>query len=58
MFKLRDQLTRMETAENKGEAKGIAKIANNLLNMGMEISEVVKAVGLSEKEVRKLLEES
>ncbi|MCO1600963.1 hypothetical protein M8E35_06265 [Desulfosporosinus nitroreducens] len=47
---LRDQLTRIETAENKGRAE----VAKNLLDLGMEISTVVKATGMTEEEVKRL----
>ena len=55
---LRDQLTRVKSAENKGRAEGRvegkAEVAKNLLNMGMEISLVAKATGMTEEEVKGL----
>ncbi|MHB8127337.1 MAG: Rpn family recombination-promoting nuclease/putative transposase, partial [Desulfitobacteriaceae bacterium] len=41
-------------AERIGEAKGKAEVAKNLLNMGVEISKVAQATGLSEEEVKRL----
>ena len=51
---LRDQLTRIETAENKGKAEGKAEVAKNLLDLGMEISKVAKATGMTEDKVKVL----
>ncbi|MDA8226492.1 MAG: Rpn family recombination-promoting nuclease/putative transposase [Desulfitobacterium hafniense] len=59
---LRDQLTRIETAENKGKAEGKAEgraegkaeVAKNLLDLGMEIPTVAKATGMTEEEVKRL----
>jgi len=51
---LRDQLTRIETAENKGKAEGKAEVAKNLLDLGMEISKIAKATGMTEDEVKVL----
>ena len=51
---LRDQLTRIKSAENKGKAEGKAEVARNLLDMGFEISKVAHATGLSEEEVESL----
>lgn len=63
---LRDQLTRVKSAENKGRAEGRvegreegrvegkAEVAKNLLNLGMEISLVAKATGMTEEEVKEL----
>lgn len=38
----------------EGKAKGKAEVAKNLLAMGMDISKIAKATGLSEEEVKKL----
>ena len=59
---LRDQLTRIKSAENKGrvegktegKAEGKTEVAKNLLDMGFEISKVAQATGLSEEEVKSL----
>ena len=51
---LRDQLTRIKSAENKGRVEGKAEVAKNLLDMGFEISKVAQATGLSEEEVKRL----
>jgi len=55
---LRDQLTRIETAENKGKAEGKAEgkavVAKNLLHLGMEVSTVAKVTGMTEEEVKLL----
>jgi len=51
---LRDQLTRIRSAENKGRVEGKTEVAKNLLDMGFEISKVAQATGLSEEEVKSL----
>ncbi|ODA40465.1 Rpn family recombination-promoting nuclease/putative transposase [Desulfosporosinus sp. BG] len=51
---LRDQLTRIEAAENKGKAEGKAEVAKNLLDLGMEVSTVAKVAGMTEEEVKLL----
>ena len=51
---LRDQLTRIKSAENKGRAEGKAEVAKNLLDIGFEISKVAQATGLSEEEVKRI----
>jgi predicted transposase/invertase (TIGR01784 family) len=51
---LRDQLTRMKSAENKGKAEGKAEVAKNLLDLGIEISTVANATGMTEEEVKLL----
>ena len=53
---LRDQLTRIKSAKAEGKAEGKVEVAKNLLDMGMEISKVVKVTGLSKEEVKMLLE--
>ena len=51
---LRDQLTRIETAENRGKAEGKTEVAKNLLDLGMEISMIAKATGMTEEELKLL----
>jgi len=63
---LHDEVTRFEGALEKGRAEGEAKgklegraeVAMNLLAEGLEISLVVKATGLPETEVRRLIEKN
>ena len=46
-------------AEEKGIEKGIEKgkieVARNLLSLGLDIDKIVKATGLSEEDIKKLL---
>lgn len=51
---LRDQLTRMKSEKVKGRAEGRMEVAKNLLEMGMEISMVAKATGMTEEEIKEL----
>lgn len=48
---LRDQLTRIKTAKREEKAE----VAKNLLDMGMEVTNVAKATGLPEEEVKMLI---
>ncbi len=52
---IRDQLTRMKTAEEKGIEIGVKektmKVVENLLKMGMEVKDVAKATEISIEEV-------
>ena len=58
----RDNLSIIDAAVQEGEAKGLVKgeakkqaeIALNLKAMGMELSNISKATGLSEEEISKL----
>lgn len=40
--------------KEEGKVEGKVEVARNLLQMGMEISSIVKATGLTEDEIRKL----
>lgn len=55
---LRDQLTRIESAENKGKAEGKAEgkveVAKKLLDLGTEVSIIAQATGVKEAEVKRL----
>ena len=54
----RDLKNSLDTAEEKGRVEGAAKakisIARNLKSMGMSISDVSKATGLQEEEIKAL----
>ena len=50
----RDNLAIIERATQEGEAKKQAEIALNLKAMGMELSNISKATGLSEEEIAKM----
>ena len=45
---------REEAALAKGEAKGRAEAARNLLRMGLELSQISEATGLSPEEIEAL----
>lgn len=45
---------RLKEEITKGKAEGKAEVAKNLLDMGMEVSKVAKATGLSEEEITML----
>lgn len=51
---LRDQLTRIESAENKGKAEGKVEVAKKLLDLGTEVSIIAQATGVKEAEVKRL----
>ncbi|MNY56559.1 hypothetical protein D3C86_1926520 [compost metagenome] len=55
---LRDEVSRMEGAKSEGRAEGARKKAEDmaleLLTLGVEISVIVKASGLSEQEIQSL----
>lgn len=50
----RDIKNSLDSAEEKGERKKAIEIAKNLLEMGMSIDNIMKATGLSQKEISKL----
>lgn len=56
--KTREAEQKAREAEQKGEAKGRAEgkaeVAKNFLEMGIDVSKVAKATGLSEAEIRKM----
>ena len=45
----------MEKGIEKGMEKGKLEVAENLLRLGMGIDVIIKATGLSEEEVRKIM---
>lgn len=47
----RDIKNSLDSAEEKGERKKAIEIAKNLLEMGMSIDNIMKATGLSQKEI-------
>ena len=52
-------MTILEERELRGIEKGIEKgkieVARNLLSLGLDIDKIVKATGLSEEDIKKLL---
>jgi len=52
--KYRDTLSVMEGQYQEGIAQGILKTARNLKQMGMPVSDIIKATGLSPDEIEKL----
>ena len=48
----RDMKNFLDTAEAKGRAEGIAKVARKLLTMGMTADYIADATGLSKKEIK------
>lgn len=51
-----DIIAQRQFAEKQAEAKGIQKVARNLLTMGLAISDISKATGLTEKELSEIKE--
>ncbi|MEN6414774.1 MAG: Rpn family recombination-promoting nuclease/putative transposase [Veillonellales bacterium] len=49
-----DHISAISGAEEKGRAEGNRETAKRLLDMGMSVSDIAKATGLSETEVRQL----
>ena len=47
----RDIKNSLDSAEEKGERKKDIDIAKNLLEMGMSFDNIIKATGLSQKEI-------
>jgi len=45
----------MEKGMEKGVEKGKLEVAENLLKLGMGIDMIIKATGLSEEEIRKIM---
>lgn len=45
----------IEKGMEKGVEKGKLEVAENLLRLGMGIDVIIKATGLSEEEVRKIM---
>jgi len=54
MAAVREAELRLREAIQKGKAEGRAEVAKNLLDLGMEISKVAKATGMTEDEVKVL----
>lgn len=54
---LRDQLTRIKSAEEKGANEKSIKIAKNLLKMGLSIEQVATAAEITIEQVKKIKEE-
>ena len=52
MAAVREAELRLREAIQKGKAEGKAEVAKNLLDLGMEISKVAKATGMTEDEVK------
>jgi predicted transposase/invertase (TIGR01784 family) len=45
----------MKIGEKRGEKRGKIETAINLLKMGIDIDKIVKATGLKQKEIEKLV---
>ena len=45
----------IELGIEKGIEKGKIEVARNLLSLGLDIDKIVKATGLSEEDIKKLL---
>ena len=45
----------MEKGMEKGVEKGKLEVAGNLLGLGVEIDKIIKATGLTEDEIKKLM---
>ena len=54
MAAVREAEIRLREAMQKGKAEGKAEVAKNLIDLGMEISKVAKATGMTEEEVKRL----
>ena len=48
-------MTILEERELRGIEKGKIEVARNLLRLGLDIDKIVKATGLSEEDIKKLL---
>ena len=48
-------MTILEERELRGIEKGKIEVARNLLSLGLDIDKIVKATGLSEEDIKKLL---
>lgn len=48
----RDMKNFLDTAEAKGRAEGIAKVARKLLTMGMTADYIADVTGLSKKDIK------
>ncbi|CCJ34703.1 hypothetical protein [Caloramator australicus] len=61
MAAIRDKMTRLHVAEQKGREEGrmegIINVAKNLIALGADMSMIIKATGLNEDEIRKIKEE-
>lgn len=54
---LHDEATRIEEAEERGKKEGSIIIAKNLINLGINEEDVIKATGLSKEEIKIIKEE-
>ena len=54
---IRDQMTRMKSAEERGKTEGKVEDATNLLKLGVSIDIIIKATGLSEEKVIQIKKE-
>jgi len=54
---IRDQMTRMKSAEERGKTEGKTEDATNLLKLGVSIGIITKATGLSEEKVIQIKKE-
>lgn len=54
---IRDQMTRMKSAEERGKIEGKIEDATNLLKLGVSIDIITKATGLSEDKVTQIKKE-
>lgn len=60
MAAIRDEITRLHVAEEKGREEGIMEgtinVAKNLIALGVDIPTIIKATGLTEEEIKKIEE--
>ena len=52
---LRDEASRVEGAKAAGKVEGKEEMARELLSLGVDVSVIAKASGLSEQEIRSLM---
>lgn len=55
-LRLREAIQKGVEGRAEGKAEGKAEVAKNLLDLGMEISKVAKATGMTEEEIKMLID--
>lgn len=57
MAAIRDEMTRLHVAEEKGRMEGKKEVAKNLLIAGVDINIIMQSTGLTEEEINKIKSE-
>lgn len=54
---IRDEMTRLHVAKEEGKQEGKIEVAENLINLELDVNTIIKATGLTEEEIERIRKE-